>query len=208
MSLLPCPKWVTDDPSKLPVIAQAASAIYDFFTRQNPKGYILGYGDLKEWHRKLFTKVVPVPYYAGNFRGTDKAKPCLDTPIYVANIPGAAAKDVEAEMKAFSEQLDKAIRNTDEYVAKNISSIAKLQAAAQLAAYAGGSVIKIHPFINGNGRVARLTMNFILHRYLGKTPFFIDRPSHPDYSTASALVMRDGNYVPLYQYLVEILAFS
>lgn len=206
MSLLPCPKWETDEPSKLPDIAQAASGVYDFFARQNPKKYVLTHGDLKDWHRMLFAKVVPVPYFAGNYRGKHKDRHCLDTPIFVNGVSGSPPENVEDEMRKFSEQMGSSIKSTDEYFAKTDHQVNRLKAVVQLAAFIGGSIIRIHPFINGNGRIARMAMNFIFHRYYGQTPFYIDRPNHPDYSSASAIAMKQGNYTPLYQYLLEIWA--
>jgi fido (protein-threonine AMPylation protein) len=207
LKLLDCPKWVDDRDAALPGIAKAASAFWRFLERQNPKLYILTHGDLKEWHRKLFERTVPVPYYAGNYRQEDPFKPCLDQDIHVDGTLGAPAADVERLMKKFSEQLQAATQSTDEYLASRTGPL-RVKAAVQIAAFAGGSIIQIHPFINGNGRIARLAMNFYLHRYLGFTPFFIDRPTNPDYSAASAIAMATGNFVPLYQYLLELIAVS
>jgi fido (protein-threonine AMPylation protein) len=174
--------------------------------RQNPKFYILTHGDLKDWHKKLFEKTVPVSYYAGNFRKKDPAKPCLEGNVNVAGVPGAPFEEVERLMKEFSEELTRSTAATDEFLAMGRSQVVRVQAAAQLAAFAGGSIIKIHPFVNGNGRMARLAMNFFLHRYLNRVPFFIDRPADLDYSTASRFAMQTGNFIPLYQYLVGLLA--
>jgi fido (protein-threonine AMPylation protein) len=205
---LPCPKWETEDPGKLPFIADAASAAFEFIRRQCAKRYILNHGDLKEWHRKLFEKIVPVPYYAGHYRGSDPSRPCLDTEVEVGPNQGTPPADVGREMSRFSAELEKAIKATDEYVDRGASPVERLQAAAHLAAFAGGTVIRIHPFINGNGRIARFAMNFFLYRYLKKIPFSINRPPHYDYGLSSEIAMRDGNYIPLYQYLLQIIALS
>jgi fido (protein-threonine AMPylation protein) len=187
-------------------MAQAASAFVRFMKRQNPKGYIFNYGDLKDWHRTFFGKIVPVPYYAGNFRGIDPSKPCLDGDVHVNGVFGAAPANVESLMKNFSDELARATIATDEYVGRHSDLISRIHAATQLAAFAGGTVIKIHPFLNGNGRMARLIMNFHLHRYLGEVPFYVDRPSHPNYGRASTIAMQSGNFIPLRQYLIEVIA--
>lgn len=199
---------MNDDPSKLSIIADGASAIFDFIVRQSGKRYILSYGDLKDWHKRLFAKVVPLGYYAGNFRGINSARPCLNGEVAVGNNLGSSPEVVEQEMKAFSGELERATKATDEFMERNPAAIAKLQAAVQLAAYAGGSIIKIHPFVNGNGRVARLAMNFFLYRYLGKLPFMLHRPPEVDYAQASEVAMREGNFTPLYQYLLQVIAIS
>jgi hypothetical protein len=205
LKLLECPKWGKDPDSTLPGMALAASAFLPFFERQNPKKYLLTHGDIKDWHKKLFQNAAPVPYYAGNFRKIDAAKPCLGQDVNVGGIPGAPFAQVESLMKKFAEQLGKATTSTDEYLDVPRTPTERIRAAAQIAAFAGGGIIHIHPFLNGNGRMARFTMNFFLHRYLNKTPFFMDRPKNPDYSVASMYAMRDGIYIPLYQYLIEIL---
>jgi len=174
--------------------------------RQNPKLYILTHGDLKLWHKRLFEKTVPVPYYAGNYRQKNPSKPCLEGDAQVGGVYGAPFEQVEELMEKFSDQLSASTTSTDEFLADQKPLVARVQAAAQLAAFAGGSIIKIHPFVNGNGRIARLAMNFYLHRYLSRVPFFIDRPTNPDYSTASRIAMQFGNFVPLYQYIIELLA--
>lgn len=208
MSTLPCPPWTNEDPSKLPLIVKAASSIYDSFIRLNAKRYVLHHGDLKEWHKKLFSQAVPVQYYAGNFRNVEANMPCLNVDVAVGSNAGTPQANVEKEMKRFSSDLGPAIQATDEFVERTQSPINRLKAVTQLAAFAGGTIIRIHPFINGNGRIARLAMNFFLHRYLGKLPFFIDRPTHPSYAEASRIAMETGNFIPLQQYLVEIIALS
>lgn len=208
MLLAPCPEWRKDADEKLPDIAQAANSIVDFIFRQNPRGYVLGHGDLKNWHRKLFAKVAPVPYYAGNYRGQDTSRPCLDIEVAVGGNPGVPAAEVETEMKRFSDSLRLHTLSTDDFVGRAPSGVERLRAATQLAALAGGEIIRIHPFVNGNGRTARLAMNFFLNRYQFRMPFYIDRPTHPRYSASSEVAMREGNYTPLYQYLVEIIAMD
>jgi fido (protein-threonine AMPylation protein) len=187
-------------------MAQAASAFKQFMERQNPRRYIFTQGDLKGWHKKFFEKVVPVRYYAGNFRSVDSSKPCLDKNIHVNGVYGAPPADVEQLMRSFSDELERATVATDEYVARHPDLISRIGAATDIAAFAGGTIIKIHPFLNGNGRMTRMVMNFYLHRYVSKLPFYVDRPSHPDYSQASAIAMQTGNLIPLRQYLIEVIA--
>lgn len=208
MKLLDCPQWIQDDDSALPAIAAAAQSFVRFMERQNPRKYILTHGDLKQWHQKLFEKVVPVSYYAGNYREVNPAKPCLETNVHVAGIFGAPYEEVEAKMRSFSAELARATTAVDQFLQVGRTAVARVKAAAQIAAFAGGSIVQIHPFVNGNGRIARLAMNFYLHRYLDYVPFFIDRPTHPSYSTASQIAMQSGNFTPLYQYLVEIIALD
>ncbi|MBZ5653392.1 MAG: Fic family protein [Acidobacteriia bacterium] len=85
-----------------------------------------------------------------------------------------------------------------------------MKAAAQLAAFAAANIIQIHPFLNGNGRTARLTANFFFNRYGFRMPFYVNRPwpSAPlaEYATASSAAMTRGDFGPLFRYFILLLA--
>jgi fido (protein-threonine AMPylation protein) len=109
-------------------------------------------------------------------------------------------------MARFSEQLEEFTLATDEYCTRQSRGVEKLKASAQLAAMASGKIIQIHPFRNGNGRIARLAANFFLNRYGFRMPLYIDRPPHAEYGEASAQAMSNGDFVLLYRYFVSLLA--
>jgi fido (protein-threonine AMPylation protein) len=207
---LPCPEWKNEQepPDKLDDLVRAAVAIYEFIRRQNQKKHTLNHGHLKTWHAKLFKGVAPVPYYAGNYRSADQQRPCLNVDVQVAGIPGASFQDVARRMTQFSEQLESATVDTDKFFAAQKSPELRLKAAVQLASVAAGSVIQIHPFLNGNGRIARLAANFFFNRYGFRMPFYVERPSEfaAEYATASQAAMASGDFRPLFQYFILLLA--
>ena len=157
------------------------------------------------WHGKLLKSVVPVSYYAGNYRSAARQHPCLNVDVQVGNVFGSPFQEVPDRMADFSRTLESATVDTDHFIEEQQSVDLKLKAAAQIASLAAGSVIQIHPFRNGNGRIARFTANFFFDRYGFKMPFYIQRPSGADYGAASAAVML-GDFVPLYQYFVTLMA--
>ena len=120
---------------------------------------------------------------------------------------GTPFRDVPELMKAFSSQLRTAAHASDTFISSTLSDIKQKQAALQLVSFAVGTPIKIHPFINGNGRMSRLTANYFLHRYglplLFRSPQ--NRPQEPDYAAAGAACMR-GDFKPLYRYLLLTMA--
>jgi fido (protein-threonine AMPylation protein) len=210
--VLPCPPWINEEepPDKLEDIARAAVAVYEFILRQNQKRHLLNHGHLKTWHGKLFESVVPVPYYAGHYRCADSRYPCLNVNNHVAGVSGAPFEDVADRMQLFSEALESGTIDTDKFVATHETPELKLKAALQLAAFAAGSVIQIHPFLNGNGKTARLAANFFCNRYGYGMPFFLNRPwpNSPaaEYSTACRAAMASGDFRPLFRYLILLLA--
>jgi Fic/DOC family len=208
LSDLPCPEWKQPEPpEKLAAIASGAEAIFRFIQKQNPQRYLLGHGDLKDWHLKLFKDAVPVPYYAGRYRSNDQARPCLGHDVHVGSISGAPFDQVTALMSQFSIHLQSYTRQTDDFCDRQTNKVQKLKAAAQMAAFAATQIIHIHPFVNGNGRIARLTANFFFNRYGFKMPLYIERPAaNTEYGPASRHAMATGESIRLYQYFITLLA--
>ena len=203
---LSCPDWPNPEPpDKLPIIARNAIALYDAVVKSNVQERIIHEGDIKTWHERLFRGAVPVPYYAGHYRSNDSRFPCLQVDVEVNGIYGSPFAYVPAHMQAFSSEMGEFILETDRFLKSKSSKIQKAAAAVQLATFLMGRLIQIHPFLNGNGRTARVLANWCFNRYGYHMPFFLDRPAAVDYAIASASAMR-GDMTPLYRYLLTILA--
>jgi fido (protein-threonine AMPylation protein) len=210
LSDLPCPEWKQPEPpEKLAAIARGADAIFQFIQRHNPQRYLLGHGDLKVWHGKLFKDAVPVSYYAGRYRSNDPARPCLNRDVNVGSVNGAPFDQVGDLMSKFSDQMRLYTQHTDDFCDRQTSAVLRLKSAAQMAAFAATQIIHIHPFLNGNGRIARMTSNFFFNRYGFRMPFYVERPA-PDteYGPASQYAMATGDPAHLYQYFVTLMASS
>ena len=200
-----CPPWSSPDSNSQLIHVVRGMGDFHRFTLKNARTRILDHGDIKSWHGRIFEKVVPKPYYAGYFRSDDPDRPCLRENVAVGSRPGAHFKDVPDLMREFSSRLTKEAKIVDRHM-ETASDINKTRAVLRLTTFAFGRLVQIHPFLNGNGRMSRLTGNYFLHRYgyrlLFETPY--PRPGG-QYENASAACM-DADYRLMYQYLVETLA--
>ena len=202
----PCPDWSQPESAvQLPDVVRGMAAVTRFIYRYAPIR-ILNHGDLKEWHHTIFQHVVPKDYYAGNFRSEDSDRHCLAINVAVGSTPGAIFSDVPRLMQEFSQQMVESTAKTDEFIKAGTTPTDRARAVVELAAFCVGRFLQIHPFINGNGRISRLSANYTLHRYGYRFPFKtpLPRPSNPSYTDASKACMT-GNFAPMYLYLVKAL---
>ena len=70
-----------------------------------------------------------------------------------------------------------------------------------------GEFVKIHPFIDGNGRTARLLLNFELMK-LGYTPIIIRKDQRPQYYAALDTAHTTLNYEPFLKLICELVIES
>lgn len=204
--MVECPRWVDaeSDDRLRPVVR----GITDFsrFILKKAATHILRHGDLKSWHEKIFRAVVPLSYYAGNYRSPDADRPCLRENVQVDGSPGVPYEDVPRLMAELSEEMAAAIHATDRYIATKPTPSDRARATVQLAALYSGKFIRIHPFMNGNGRMSRLIANYVLCRYGYPLPYYDAYPRPGGgYAAVSAACMA-GNFDLLYQYLLLCLA--
>lgn len=206
----PCPLWFqAERDDQLPHVVVGLAEYYRFIISACKTHYIVGHGDIKTYHKRVFEKVVPLDYYAGNYRSLDSARPCLAQDVHVDGVPGETFSTVPDSMRDFSSELHDFVVRTDEYIQHPLSPTKRAQAIAQLAALAMGRFIRIHPFLNGNGRMVRMLVNYLFKRYGYAMPFKQAhiRPPENEYAAASAASMYPTpNFQPLYAYLLRLVA--
>jgi Fic family protein len=163
----------------------------------------------QDWHRRAFAGMaLPVPYYAGEIRDTDAAFPDLiGYEVEVGGVRGVPSADVPAALRTFESGMRSALAALDPVIAIGAkpATVAELDAALRIAAIAHGEWTRIHPFANGNGRIARLCANWVAARY--GLPLFVrlrPRPAASLYAGAAALSMR-GNHAPMVAVFHEML---
>jgi fido (protein-threonine AMPylation protein) len=137
----------------------------------------------RRWHRQVFDGVaVPVSYFVGGIRDSDPTEPELVD--YEVAVQGAvavtaavSAANVWAELRAFEASLRAQVTAMDAdhpYTGPGAPS-GSTDGVVELAAWVHGEWIRIHPFVNGNGRIARVWANWVALRY-GLPPFVRLRP--------------------------------
>jgi fido (protein-threonine AMPylation protein) len=163
----------------------------------------------QEWHRRAFAAMaLPVPYYAGEFRDTDSAFPeLIGYEVEVGGARGVPSADVPAALRTFESGMRSALAALDPVITIGATpaTVAELDAALRIAAIAHGEWTRIHPFANGNGRIARLWANWVTTRY--GLPLFVrlrPRPAASLYAGAAAISMH-GNHAPMVAVLHEML---
>jgi len=163
----------------------------------------------QDWHRRAFAGItLPVPYYAGEFRDTDAALPeLIGYEVEVGGVRAVPSADVPAALRTFESGMRSALAALDPVIAAGArpATVAELDAAVRIAAIAHGEWTRIHPFANGNGRMARLWANWVAVRY--GLPLFVrlrPRPSAGLYAGAAAISMR-GNHAPMVAVLHDML---
>lgn len=161
------------------------------------------------WHHEIFEGVaLPVPYYAGEIRDSDPRFPeLIGYEVDVGANPGVAADDVPRELERFEDRMRQAVRVLDPLVerGRKMSGEEVLGSIVFLCATSHGEWARIHPFANGNGRIARLWATWCALRY-GLPPFLrvFPRPMGLYYGAAAAASMV-GNHQPTVDLFAEWL---
>ena len=162
----------------------------------------------RRWHRDLFTGIAPHPDYPGNFRHLDDdGPPCLyGVLVFVGNTPGRppgqVAQAVEQFIAEFQERVSRLDASWEEKGGRPGPD--EVFQMLRLAAWAHGEWVRIHPFINGNGRTSRLWGNYVFCRY-GFAPLAIRPRPGGRYGEAAHLSMRAGDHTLMAQVYADLL---
>ena len=167
---------------------------------------------VKSWHREMFEEIVPHPDYAGNFRDKDFTPYCLqDYEVCVGNILGTESERVLEEVECFFDCFQIKIDSlTSSSLLDDDQPLSEDQVSGvvELAAWAHGEWVHIHPFANGNGRTARLIANYVLVKFgFGPALAVRPRPDNP-YGLASYASMKDKKHSLMELIIWQLLAQS
>jgi hypothetical protein len=165
------------------------------------------------WHRIFFGGVpAPRPYYIGEIRDSDPRFPDLfnhEVMVIPEGLRGAPAIDVPGRLVAFEDQLQARIAPLDGQIPTGSRPATQADNDAVLAvcAWTHGEWIRIHPFVNGNGRTARAWVLWVALRY-GLPPFIRlhPRPDIDAYKRAASVQMDPGYDRPMQRALTAMLS--
>ena len=161
-----------------------------------------------QWHKDCFSGLSHVDVtdecLLGGYRGTDHPR-LKGMRVSVEGRYGAPPHKVNEELKRFFGQLQKRMSDLAARIKLDQDkSKEELRQIAEVAGWAHGEWVRIHPFANGSGRTARLIANWVLSRFrllpvVGIRP----RPEHP-YGPAAVASMR-GDHSKITQFIVDLL---
>ena len=175
--------WDADSPALRRNLTAVGKAIANSANRRAKPSLEL----VREWHRRTLVGLdVPDRAYVGRFRGEPGVR--LDVKIGAAD--GIAHRRVKGQLKEFERRLQSAVATLDQqYPAGAWLDMDAMKAVVEVAAFAHAEWIRIHPFVNGNGRTARMWANFLLQRF-GLPPVMRLRPRpQGDYAAVGARAM-------------------
>ena len=91
-----CPKWVAaTPPSQAQRVAERAAYLC---AASKARSQTLEFDDPATWHELMFTGLVPLVYYAGNYRQADPLRICLGVDVAVGPHPGVHFREVPRAM--------------------------------------------------------------------------------------------------------------
>jgi Fic/DOC family len=191
------PSWHEDDSKNLSLIQNNAAQLIIELRATAADRIMPTRDELCRWHAQLYAGCeVPVAGYVGHLRGDPAVKELIDYEVGLgarlkdANLEkmGVWARQVDEEMGGVLAGLHAVFAELDGRlpVGKAATKPDEVLALISFTALAHGECLRVHPFANGNGRIARLLVAFICLRY--GLPMFLHikpRPESEDYIRAS-----------------------
>ncbi len=140
---------------------------------------------IERLHRVIFAPVFLRA--AGKTRGTD---PDVMYDVEIGNAAmGTFHKDAAREFDECGTQLATYLASLDAHITYPLSD-EDFAAVLRVAWWLHGEIVRIHPFVNGNGRTSRICVNYLAFRY-GLRPIPVGNMRRYDYFAANRLYLRE-----------------
>lgn len=168
---------------------------------------------VRDWHRHMFAGLAPHPDYPGNFRDLDQVPYCLqDCEVRVGDARGVPCGEVLSAVAIFFQVFARKLADVEQRWRTRQSPPDEddIDQVVKLAAWAHGEWVRIHPFINGNGRTARLLANYVFtHEPFGFGPVVAVRPRPTGrYAEAARRSMMTGDHPLMEEVFWDLLVQS
>lgn len=159
--------------------------------------------DTRDLHQAYFCELVPdgFAYYAGNHRGASFR--CLRNRRIEVNADprvGTKPRDVSSAMKGLEREIQEAIEKLDrlraskeEHLLETIIAMCDLHVR----------FLTVHPYLNGNGHMARFVLVALLGRYGYWPSRFPIEPKPPGRYYDTLTPYRDGKTEPLLEFVLD-----
>jgi hypothetical protein len=196
------PDWADDHPADAARIGANCGLLLTDLAAAAAQRALPTLADACQWHRRIYDGcAVPAAGYVGNFRG-DPAHPELaDYEVGIgAMLPdglpekvGVWAADVAGALAGFIAGVHAALGVVDPAipVGSRPSTVDELREVVTLTAEVHGEWARVHPFANGNGRIARVWAAVLALRY-GLPVFVTLKPRPGDIAYARAATRSMG----------------
>ena len=163
-SVVDCPEWLDDVPVERRALHKEALAAAYQQVCSDAASTVIDVSGPRLWHHVMFRCVVPLDYYAGNFRQDDPGRVCLGLDVGVDGLPGYPFASVPSAMQRLVDDVGRSLV-TIEISWRYTDDRQRALQLSLLIAHLVGVFVRIHPFLNGNGRVSRLLWAWGLLRF-------------------------------------------
>ena len=191
------PWWQEDDPKNLSLIQGNVAKLITELRATATDRVLPTREELCRWHARLYAGCdVPIAGYVGHLCGDPTVPELIDYEVGLGarlkdgnpEKMGLWARQVGEEIEAVLAGLRAVFVELDARlpIGKSPTTPEEILALISFTALAHGECLRVHPFANGNGRIARLMVAFICLRY--SLPMFLHikpRPESEDYIRAS-----------------------
>ncbi|HYG74226.1 MAG TPA: Fic family protein [Planctomycetota bacterium] len=199
-----CPDWSDDSKEREKAAFRVASKQVYRLVESSASHQLLTQEAVRSWHRLLFKDIVPLDYYAGNFRQVSSERPCLNGYAEIAGRFGSPPHLVTKHMQTLVLGLRAHVASLELHWEDKPAPDRALF-LAQIIGWLVGNYIRIHPFMNGNGRTSRLLWAWGLLRFELPAQCRIGLRPNPPYSELMEAAMK-GDDTPLQLYILRNMA--